>query len=88
MTRFHQQPGFQAPCRKPHLSLLYGEFSDQIKEEARDIVKQEYKNIFEEVYEMHTLELVNKETKSICMFWICYISTQHFYSFDSLTTFK
>ena len=57
MTRFHQLPGFQAPCRKPHLSLLYGEFSDQIKEEARDIVKQEYKNIFEEVFEMHTLEL-------------------------------
>ena len=57
MTRFHQQPGFQAPCRKPHLSLLYGEFSDQIKEEARDIVRQEYKNIFEEVFEMHTLEL-------------------------------
>ena len=58
MTRFGQQPGFQAPSRKPHLSLLYGEFSNDLKEEAREIVKEDYKgSIFEETFEMHTLEL-------------------------------
>ena len=58
MPRFGQQPGFQAPCRKPHLSLIYGEFSNELKEQARKIVKNDYKgSIFEEIFEMHSLEL-------------------------------
>ena len=58
MTIFGFEPGFQAPCKKPHLSLVYGEFSTKSKDEARDIVNKIYKkDILDAKFEMHTIEL-------------------------------
>ena len=58
MVKFGFEPGFQSPCKKPHLSLVYGEFSNKSKHEARDIVNKIYKkDVLEATFEMHTIEL-------------------------------
>ena len=60
MKSFDMEPGFQAPCRKPHLSLLYGHFPDKSKEEAHRIVRNDFeKDIFQTVFQMGTVELWN-----------------------------
>ena len=60
MKRFGMEPGFQAPCRKPHLSLLYGELSHEAKEEARKVVKNDFEqDIFQTTFQMNTIELWN-----------------------------
>ena len=58
MKRLDMEPGFQAPCRKAHLSLLYGNSTEDSKEEARTIVQRDFgKSIFENSFPMKTVEL-------------------------------
>ena len=58
MKRLDMEPGFQAPCRKAHLSLLYGNLVEDSKEEARTIVRRDFgKGIFEHSFPMKTVEL-------------------------------
>ena len=58
MNRFDMKPGFQPPCQKPHLSLLYGNFSNNPKEEAQRIVRDNFgKEIFQTIFEMGQIEL-------------------------------
>ena len=60
MNQFGMKPGFQAPCQKPHLSLLYGNFSTELKKEAQNTVQDEFGNeIFQTVFEMDQIELWN-----------------------------
>ena len=48
MKSLDMEPGFQAPCRKAHLSLLYGNLVEDAKEEARTIVRRDFeKGIFD-----------------------------------------
>ena len=58
MKNLDMEPGFQAPCRKAHLSLLYGNLAENSKEEARTIVRRDFgKDIFENSFPMKTVEL-------------------------------
>ena len=58
MKSFDMEPGFQAPCRKPHLSLVYGHLSEESKEKARSFVRTSFdKDIFETSFQMKTIEL-------------------------------
>ena len=58
MKSLDMEPGFQAPCRKAHLSLLYGNLVEDSKEEARTIVRRDFgKAIFDNSFEMKTVEL-------------------------------
>ena len=58
MKRLDMEPGFQAPCRKAHLSLLYGNLLEESKEEARAIVRRDFgKGIFGNSFPMKTVEL-------------------------------
>ena len=60
MKGFDMKPGFQAPCKKPHLSVLYGHFSEKLKEEAQRIVRNDYKEeIFQTTFQMGNIELWN-----------------------------
>ena len=58
MNRLDMDPGFQTPCRKAHLSLLYGNLLEESKEEARAIVRRDFgKGIFGNSFPMKTVEL-------------------------------
>ena len=58
MTGFGMEPGFQAPCQKPHLSLLYGIFPKEIQKEACQIAKSNFgKQMLSKSYVMGQLEL-------------------------------
>jgi hypothetical protein len=58
MSCFDMKPGFQAPCKKPHLSLIYGELSEESKEQARKIVRKDFEqDILKSTFEMSTVEL-------------------------------
>ena len=58
MNSFDMKPGFQAPCKKPHISLIYGELSQESKDQARKVVRKIFeKDILESTFEMSTIEL-------------------------------
>ena len=50
-------PGFQPPCRKPHLSLFYGVSSQEKQEEMQCFVREKYPEIFRKCYCVEYIEL-------------------------------
>ena len=58
-AEFH---GFQAPSKKPHLSLLYGEngHSEEQQKSARELVQMKYGEVLEAKHTMDRLEV-----------WVC-----------------
>ena len=58
MNSFDMEPGFQTPCKKPHISLLYGEFTEEDKLQARNAVRKDFTNeILGSTFKMNTIEL-------------------------------